>query len=302
MHVLPKLTQALETIKQDEENAGSRGPYWLTETDYESLYILRQKFTEHKEDEITSVQETLDNIHKEQLELGRSITSFLKGFTPVDSYPLLIQFHRDADRRLIAQLLKGMKSYELVHVMTIVILNRNNWPQSLGADMMTERVIREINHEKQMLAKAEPINVAAWDEAIITELGHTNEDIEPTDLHTQLDTMEIDGRRDKIRSDMGKPAVTHPRPTHQAHKTKAHNKTPQKTSTKTTPPPKKNKATPASPQSNQDMDGTAAFATDTKPKGKGRGPSKNQQGKGKSEVPLSFALHIHSCPPTTSVP
>ena len=110
MQLLPKLTQALQTIKQEEENAGNPGPYWLTETDYESLYILRQQYTKHKEDKITSVQEILDDIDREQLELGRSIASFLKGFGPIDSYRLLIQFHPDADRRLIAQLLKGMKS------------------------------------------------------------------------------------------------------------------------------------------------------------------------------------------------
>ena len=55
----------------------------------------------------------------------------------------------------------------------------------------------------------------------------------------------------------------------------------QKTPTKTTPPPKKKKATPTSPRTNQQADGTAAFAADTKHKGKGKGPSKNQQGKGK---------------------
>ena len=118
------------TIKQEEENAGNPGPYWLTATDYESLYILRQQYTEHKEDKITCIEEILDEIDREQLELGRSIASFLKGFRPVDSYGFLIQFHPDAERRLIAQLLKGMKSYEVVHVMTNVILNRNNWTQS----------------------------------------------------------------------------------------------------------------------------------------------------------------------------
>ena len=122
--------------------------------------------------------------------------------------------------------------------------------------------------------------MAAWDEAIIAKLGHTNEDIEPTDHHTQLDTMDMDGRPDKTSSDMGNPAVAHPRPTHQAQKTKAHNKTRQKTPTKTTPHPKKKKATTVSPQSNQDMDGTAAFTADSRPKGKGKGPSKNQQDKG----------------------
>ena len=85
MQLLPRLTQALQTIKQEEENAGNPGSYWLIETDYESLYILRQQYTEHKEDKITSVQEILDDIDRERLELGRSIASFLKGFRPVDS-------------------------------------------------------------------------------------------------------------------------------------------------------------------------------------------------------------------------
>ena len=126
MQLLPKLTQALQTMKQEEENAGNLGPYWLTETDCESLYILRQQFIEHKEDNITSVQEILRDIGMEQLELGRSIASFFKGFKPVDSYRLLIHFHPDADPHLVAQLLKGMKTYELVHVTTNVIVNGNN--------------------------------------------------------------------------------------------------------------------------------------------------------------------------------
>ena len=54
--------------------------------------------------------------------------------------------------------------------------------KQLGADLMTERVIREISQEKQLLAEPKPINVAAWDEAIITELGHTNDEMGPTDL------------------------------------------------------------------------------------------------------------------------
>ena len=90
MQLLPKLTQALQTIKQEGENAGDPGPYWLTETDYESLYFLRQQCTEQKEDKITPVQEIFDDIDMEQLELGRSIASFLKGFRPVDSYRLFI--------------------------------------------------------------------------------------------------------------------------------------------------------------------------------------------------------------------
>ena len=52
MQLLRRLTQALQTIKQEDENAGNSGPYWL-ETDYESLYILRQQYIEHNEDNIT---------------------------------------------------------------------------------------------------------------------------------------------------------------------------------------------------------------------------------------------------------
>ena len=150
-----------------------------------------------------------------------------------------------------------------------------------GADMMTEQVIQEINQEKQLLAEPEPINVAAWDEAIITGLGHANDEIEPTDLRTKLDTMDMDVQPGKTTNDTDKPPETHPRPTHRAQKTKAQDKTPQKSPTKTTPPPKKKKETPASPQSHKDVDATAAFTADTKPRGKGKGPSKNQQGKGK---------------------
>ena len=147
MQLLPHLTQALQTTKQEEENAGNLGPCWLTETDYESLYILRQQYTEHKEDRITSVKEILDDLDREQLELGRSIASFLKGFRPVDSYRLLVQFHPDPDRRLIAQLLKGMKSYELVHVMTNVILNRNNWTQFTSRSRDIKRPPKPTRHD-----------------------------------------------------------------------------------------------------------------------------------------------------------
>ena len=153
--------------------------------------------------------------------------------------------------------------------------------KQLGADMMTERVIKEINREKQLLAEPEPINVADWDEAILTELDPTNNDDTPTDLHPHLTTMDTDEPPDQQPDKPAKPTTAHARQPHQAQKTKAHNKTPQKTPTKTTPPPKKKKATPTSPQTNQLVDGTAAFTADTKHKGKGKGPSKNPQGKGK---------------------
>ena len=153
--------------------------------------------------------------------------------------------------------------------------------KQLGDDMMTERVIKEINKEKQLLSEPEPINVADWDEAIMIELGHTDDNMTPTDLHPHLATMDTNGPHDQQPSNTGIPTPAHPRPPNQAQKTKAHNKTPQKSPIKTTPPPKKKMATPTSPQPNQQTDGTAAFTADTKHKGKGKGPSKNPQGKGK---------------------
>ena len=153
--------------------------------------------------------------------------------------------------------------------------------KQLAADMMTERVIREINREKPLLAEPEPINVADWDEAILTELSHTNDDVTPTDLHPHLATMDTDEPQNQQPDNPAKTTPAHPRLPHHAQKTKAHNKTPQKTPTKTTLPPKKKKATPTSPQTNQQADGTAVFIADTKHKGKGKGPSKNPQGKGK---------------------
>ena len=89
----------------------------------------------------------LDDIRREQLELGRSIASFHKGDRPVDSYRVLMQFHLDADRRLIAQLLKGIKSYELVHVMTNVILNRNIWTREASRSKDIKRPPKPTGHD-----------------------------------------------------------------------------------------------------------------------------------------------------------
>ena len=100
--------------------------------------------------------------------------------------------------------------------------------KQLGADMMTERVIREIDQEKLLLAEPEPINVADWDEAIMTELGRSNDDMTPRDLQPQMDTMDMDRHLDKQPTDTGLPKPAHSQPTPQAQKTNAHNKTPQK--------------------------------------------------------------------------
>ena len=42
--------------------------------------------------------------------------------------------------------------------------------KQLGADIMTERIIKEINTEKQPLAEPEPVNIAEWDAALCAEL------------------------------------------------------------------------------------------------------------------------------------
>ena len=68
MQLLPRLTQTLQTIKQEEQNARSPGPYWPIDTDYEGPYVLRQRYSKHKDDKISSVEEIIDDINREQLE------------------------------------------------------------------------------------------------------------------------------------------------------------------------------------------------------------------------------------------
>ena len=51
----------------------------------------------------------------------------------------MVQYSLDTDRLLIAQLLKGMKQYELVHVMTNSILNKTNWTQTASGTRDTGR-------------------------------------------------------------------------------------------------------------------------------------------------------------------
>ena len=101
--------------------------------------------------------------------------------------------------------------------------------RQLGADVMTHRDIRVINLETQLLAELEPINLVAWAEAIITKLGHTHDKIGPTELHTRMDTMAMDGQAHKPTNDKSKTTETNTESTHEAQKTKAHKKTPQKT-------------------------------------------------------------------------
>ena len=67
MQVLPRLTQTLKNIKQEEQNTGSPGPYRLVETNYEGLYVLRQRYTKHKDDKISSVQAIIDDSNLEEL-------------------------------------------------------------------------------------------------------------------------------------------------------------------------------------------------------------------------------------------
>ena len=62
----------------------------------------------------------------------------------------------------------------------------------MGPDMMIPRFIRKSKQEKQLVAKPQPINVAAWDAAIISELGHTNNEGRPTIPHTRGDAMDMD--------------------------------------------------------------------------------------------------------------
>ena len=51
--------------------------------------------------------------------------------------------------------------------------------KQLGADIMTERIIKEINTEKQLLAEAKPVNIAEWDAALCAELDSQTEPKRP---------------------------------------------------------------------------------------------------------------------------
>ena len=116
------------------------------ETNYKGLYVPRQRYAEHKGDKISSVQTFIDDINREQLELGQSITSFLCRYWPVHTYRLLVLFSLDVDWRFLAQLPGGMKAYEPVHVMKNTILNRNNWTQSANRSRDVKRPPKPLCH------------------------------------------------------------------------------------------------------------------------------------------------------------
>ena len=79
MEPLPQVTQPLQTVKQEEQNAGSPGPFWIMETDYKGLYFLRQRYKQHQDNKISFVQEIIDDLRREQLEVALSIAPFLRG-------------------------------------------------------------------------------------------------------------------------------------------------------------------------------------------------------------------------------
>ena len=61
--------------------------------------------------------------------------------------PCFVLFAPDTDRCFLAQLLGGMKAYELVHVMTNAILNRNNWTQSTSRSRDVKRPSKPLRHD-----------------------------------------------------------------------------------------------------------------------------------------------------------
>ena len=156
MQLLPRPTPTQQTIKQ--EYTVSPWPYWLIETDYEGLYVLRQRYTERKDDTISPIKKIIDDIKREQLELGPSIVSFLRGYRPADTYMLLVRFSLPADRRFLAQLHRGKKAYELVHV-TNAIPNRNNWTQSTSRS-------REANHPPKPLGHNTLTVFVGWPQGV----------------------------------------------------------------------------------------------------------------------------------------
>ena len=174
--------------------------------------------------------------------------------------------------------------------------------KQLGSDMMTERVIKEINKEKQLFAEPEPINVADWDEAILNELGHTTNDDIPSDTHPKTATMDTDETPVQQPDNPAKLTTTHARQSHPAQKTKAHNKTPQKTPKKKRHHQKRRRQHlhRRNPHNKQTVRLPSPWTTDTR--GEERGRQKTRRAKGKSEVPVPHALHRHYGPPPTPGP
>ena len=163
---------------------------------------------------------------------------------------------------------------------------------------MTERVIKETNREKQLLAEPEPINVADWDEAILNELGHTTNDDTPPDSHPNVATMDTDETPAQQPDNPAKPTTTHARQTHPAQKTKAHNKTPQKQ--RHHQKRRRQHLHRHKPNNKQTVRLPSPWTTSTR--GKGRGRRKTRRAKGKSEVPVPHVLHRHHGPPPTPCP
>ena len=112
MTKMPLLRTHLEPVWAEEQE----GPYYIVESEYDNLWLLSQQFMTEKADRIKSIAEIITHLQADQPELGRPPVGFLDGYKPVNSYCMLIQFARGADRQ-IGTSVRGMDYCEVTHVL-----------------------------------------------------------------------------------------------------------------------------------------------------------------------------------------
>ena len=137
---------------------------------------------------------------------------------------------------------------------------------------MTERIIKEINTEKQLLAEPEPVNIAEWDAALCAELDSQNDPpAAPPDHDTEMPQAST-----KQSEQPGKK-------TPQKGKEKLQGRRPTATPTKVSLENKWKKPAQNTPSKTPQSDPTSPFTVGG-PKGKGRGKggeTKNSRSRGK---------------------
>jgi hypothetical protein len=112
----PALLSTMEEARQGREDGS--GPWTISESDPDSLFLVRQKFAVAKEDRIQGYEDILRDLHQVLRELGGPATQFLDGYRPIDTWRVIISFRGDADRRAVASALESLNQYEVMSVMT----------------------------------------------------------------------------------------------------------------------------------------------------------------------------------------
>ena len=113
--------------------------------------------------------------------------------------------------------------------------------KQLGADIMTAKVIQDINKEKQLLAEPTAIDINQWDTMVCDDLqGNVEPSASPSVPDTQSSVPRTDDNKLVEQPTWPTKRNVTTRTPHKT-KTKGHSRTPQKTPGKVSPPNKKKK-------------------------------------------------------------